>query len=54
MIEYSNRLEKECKGVTDILRDEARLVHKPTRDEIRAIISEYSPKVKELKKRLNK
>lgn len=52
MIEYSNRLEKECKGVTDILRDEARLVHKPTRDEIRAVISEYTPKVNYLKKQL--
>ncbi len=52
MIEYSKRLEAQCKGVTDLLRDEARLVHKPTRDEIRAIISEYTPKVKELKKRL--
>ena len=54
MIVYSQKLDAECKGLPDLLRDEARLVHKPTRDEIRAIISEYSPKLKELKKRLNK
>ncbi len=52
MAEYTLRLDKECKGLPDILKDEMRMVHHVTRDEIRAIISEYTPKVKELKKRL--
>lgn len=47
--QYSKRLEAECRGLPDILRDESRIVHKPTRDEIRAVISEYTPKVKALK-----
>lgn len=54
MIEYTKRLEAECKGITDLLRDESRLVHKPTREEIRAVISEYTPLVKALKLKLNK
>ena len=52
MIEYTKRLDQECKGLPDILRAEAILVHKPTREEIRQIISEYTPKVKHLKYKL--
>lgn len=49
---YTKKLELEQPGITDILREESLLVYKPTRDEIRAIIAEYTPKVKELQKRL--
>lgn len=49
---YSRKLNEICKGLPDILRAEAIIVHKPTRDEIRQIIAEYSPKVKLLKKQL--
>jgi len=52
MIEYTKLLDQECKGLPDILRAESLLVHKPTRDEIRQIISEYTPKVKHLKYKL--
>lgn len=52
MAEYTKRLDIECKGLPDILRAEAVLVHKPTREEIRQIISEYTPKVKSLKQKL--
>lgn len=52
MPEYTKRLEAENPGITDILKQESVLVHKPTRDEIRQIISEYTPKVKELLKKL--
>lgn len=50
MGEYTKRLEQERPGITDILREEAAIVYKPTRDEIRAIITEYTPKVRSLKK----
>lgn len=53
LTEYTRRLDKENPGITDILKEEMRLVHKPTREEIRAVISEYTIKVKELKKKLN-
>jgi hypothetical protein len=54
MAVYTANLEKECKGITDILRSEATLVHKPTRDEIRQVIAEYSPLVTRLKAQLKK
>lgn len=52
MAEYTKRLDQECKGLPDILKADAVLVHKPTRDEIRQVIAEYTPKVKSLKKLL--
>lgn len=52
MVEYTKRLDVECKGLPDLLRSDSILVHKPTREEIRQVIAEYTPKVKELKKRL--
>jgi len=54
MAVYTANLEKECRGITDILRADAVLVHKPTRDEIRQIVAEYSPKVTKLKLQLKK
>jgi len=49
MAEYSKRLDEECKGLPDILRAESLLVHKVSREELRAVIAEYGPKVKMMK-----
>jgi ribosomal protein L37E len=48
--EYTKRLESEYPGITGILQEEATLVYKPTRDEIRQIINEYSRKLKAFQK----
>lgn len=45
---FTANLEKESPGITDVLKEEMRLVHKPSRDEIRQVISEYTPKVNHL------
>jgi hypothetical protein len=47
--EYTKRLESEHPGITSILYEEAALVYKPTREEIRSIINEYTNKLKLLK-----
>lgn len=47
--EFLRRLNTEQDGLGDILLEEARLVHKPSREEIRNIISEYTMKVKNIK-----
>lgn len=47
--EFSKRLDAECKGLPDILRAEAVIAYKPTREELRQVIAEYTPKVKYLK-----
>lgn len=52
--EFLRRLNKEEEGLGDILLEEARIVHKPTRDEIRQVIAEYSPKVTKMKFQLKK
>lgn len=52
MAEYTKRLDTECKGLPDLLRSDSILVHKPTREEIRQVIAEYTPKVKLLKSKL--
>lgn len=52
LAKYSERLNEICQGLPDILRSEATIVHKPSRDEIRQIIAEYTPKVKTLKNKL--
>lgn len=44
--EFSKRLEVENPGITEILYTEGQLVYKPSREEIRAIINEYSAKFK--------
>lgn len=49
---YRENLDKENYGVAEYLLDEMKLVYKPTRDEIRSVISEYSEKVKQLKSKL--
>lgn len=47
--EYTKRLEEERPGITTILYEESHLVYKPSREEIRGIINEYSLKLKQLK-----
>lgn len=49
---YSQNLEKEKPGLCDWLAEESSIVYKITRDEVRAIISEYTEKVKSLKQKL--
>lgn len=49
---FNQKLEEERPGIVDILREEAALVHKTTREELRQLISEYSIKVKQLKSKL--
>lgn len=52
VVEYRERMEKENQGSTELLLDSCKLVYKPTREEIRQIISEYTPKVKALRNKL--
>lgn len=52
-LKFTKRLESEHPGITDILREEAALVYKPTREELRGIITEYTAKLKVEKNRLN-
>lgn len=47
--EYTRRLEIDHPGITSILYEEATIVYKPTREEIRNIIREYATKIKLLK-----
>ncbi len=49
---FRENLDKESSGLPEILFDQMKLVYKPTREEIRQVIAEYTPKVKELLKRL--
>jgi hypothetical protein len=47
--QYTARLEYEFPGLPTILIDEARIVYKPSREEIRGIVSEYTRKIEMLK-----
>lgn len=49
---FAQNLEKERPGLPDILIEESEIVYKISRDEIKQIIAEYTPKVRELKKKL--
>lgn len=49
LLEFGKKLNEEQPGITDILFEEAHVVYKPTRDEVRKIIGEYSTKIKLLK-----
>lgn len=51
--EYAKRLDAEHPGITDILFEEGALYVKMTREEIRTVINEYTPKVKQLLTKLN-
>lgn len=53
LTEFGKRLEQKNDGITEILYQEKQIVYKPTRDEIIQLISEYTKKVSELKKKLN-
>ena len=46
---FTANLESEHAGITTILLEEGRLVYKPTREEIKGIIIEYTQKIKTLK-----
>jgi Bacteriophage Lambda NinG protein len=46
---YTSRLESEFPNLPGILMEEARIIYKPSREEIRAIITEYSNKIECLK-----
>lgn len=48
--EFTKRLEAERFGITEYLQQEAVVIYKPTREEIRSIIKEYSLKIKQIKK----
>jgi hypothetical protein len=51
---FRENLDKESPGVSEYLYDEMKLVYKPTREEIRQVIAEYTPKVKLLMDALKK
>lgn len=46
---FAQNLEKEKPGLPDILLEESTIVYKPSRHEIRQIISEYTQKLEQLK-----
>lgn len=46
--EFSLHLEREYPGITEILLEESRLVYKPSRDEMRNLVSELTQKIKRL------
>jgi NinG protein len=47
---FAQHLEKDFPGLPDILLEESRMIHHISREELRAIISEYTDKINELKK----
>ena len=50
MLTFGKRLELEFPNITEILYEESKLVYKPTREEVRQIISEYTIKIENIKK----
>ena len=46
---FGQNLEKEKPGITEILLEESRIIMKWGRDELRAMISEFTEKIKNLK-----
>lgn len=47
--QFGINLEKEMPGVTEILLEESRIVHRWSRDELKSMINEYTLKLKQLK-----
>ena len=43
---FAKRLEKECAGITDILKEESRMVYKWSKHELQSMRSEYTKKLK--------
>lgn len=50
MAVYTQNLEKELPGITDILMEESRTVYKWSQYELKSMISEYSRKLKQFNK----
>lgn len=50
LVEYAKKLNEEQPGIVDILLEESNITHKPTREEVRQIILEYTTKFKTLQK----
>lgn len=50
---YAQNLDRDFPGLPDILMEEAAIVYKPSKSELKQLMGEYSLKVKELKKKLN-
>lgn len=50
LIEYAKKLNEEQPGSVDILLEESRIIFKPTREDCRRIILEYTTKFKSLQK----
>lgn len=48
--EYAKKLEESCPGITDLLYTEGNTPYKVSREELKTIIAQYSPKIIELKK----
>lgn len=46
---YVKRLEEEAPGITEILMEESRILYKPTKEELRAITTDYNNRLKKLK-----
>lgn len=46
LTEYAKRLEIENSGITEILKEESRMIYKYTTSELKELISEYSKKIK--------
>lgn len=46
---FARKLNEEKPGLADLLIEESSIVYKPTREEIKAIIYEFTAKVKKLK-----
>ncbi len=46
---FRTALEKEHHGITEYLEEQARLIAKPTRDELKQLLIEYRHKLKQLK-----
>ena len=46
---FGKRLELEMPGVTEILLEESRIIHKWSREELRQMILEFEQKIKQLK-----
>jgi hypothetical protein len=51
---YKSRLEKEKPGITDWLEEQARLVAKPTRSELKELLVQYRYKLKIAESKLKK
>lgn len=52
LVVFRQRLNEEYNGLPDILEEEMRLVHKPSREELKQIIAQYTPLVKQMKAKI--